>query len=88
MAVSKSKPKSAARKATKSKSHGRKPVASNAIRPSLSQEEAMWRAQDDLRVLRMAEEVKADSSRLQKVAEVLAKEMQALKSVKLPRKAS
>lgn len=48
--------------------------------PSAAQQRE-WRAQDDLRILRQAEEIKADKSRVNMAARVATKEMKALERV-------
>jgi hypothetical protein len=40
-----------------------------------------WRAQDDLRILRQAEEIRADKSRVNMAARIATKEMKALERV-------
>jgi hypothetical protein len=47
------------------------------------EEEAFWRAQDDLRTLRLAEEIRADKARVQRVQSLIQKEIQVLRSTKL-----
>lgn len=48
----------------------------------MEKEEARWRAQDDLRALRAAEEVRRDPKRLKQVESLVEEEMKALKSIK------
>jgi len=48
----------------------------------IEKEEARWRAQDDLRALRAAEEVRRDPKRLKQVESLVEEEMKALKSIK------
>jgi hypothetical protein len=48
----------------------------------MEKEEARWRAQDDLRALRAAEEIRRDPKRLKQVESLVEEEMKALKSIK------
>jgi uncharacterized protein YkwD len=59
------------------------PSLTAAERKRMVEEENSWRAQDDLRTLRLAEEIKADKSRVQRVRSLIQKEIQVLKSTKL-----
>ncbi len=59
------------------------PSLTVAERRKMAEEEASWRAQEDLRTLRLAEEIKADRARVQRVQSLIQKEIQVLKSTKL-----
>ena len=48
----------------------------------MEKEEVRWRAQDDLRALRAAEEIRRDPKRLKQVESLVEEEMKALKSIK------
>ncbi|MFN4866960.1 MAG: hypothetical protein ACK5GZ_11670 [Cyanobium sp.] len=58
------------------------PGISAAERKKLAQEEARWRAENDLRTLRQAEEIRRDPGRLKRAATMAAEEMKALQAVR------
>lgn len=78
--------KSAAKKpATKSRAVAEtvKPVSISASeRKRIQEEEARWRAQDDLRILRSSQEIMSDPARIKRAQALADEEIRALKSVK------
>jgi hypothetical protein len=48
----------------------------------MEQENAVWQAQDDLRILRASQEITADSARMERAQALIDQEMKALQSVK------
>lgn len=97
MPARKAKPKPSSQAAAKKKSTPRPSAKAGSIgrgdapqfdgitpkeRLLMKKEEARWRAQDDLRALRAAEEVRRDPKRLKQVESLVEEEMKALKSIK------
>lgn len=58
-----------------------KKIASAPRQPRMSAEEKRWRAEDDLRVMQRAEEIKADSSRLAEAKRLAQTQVKALTKV-------
>lgn len=58
------------------------PAITAGERRKMAQQEAKWQAESDLRTLRQAEEIRRDSTRLQRASRVAAEEMQALQAVR------
>lgn len=58
------------------------PGISAAERKRMAQQEAKWQAESDLRILREAEQIRRDRTRLQRAATIAAEEMRALQAVR------
>jgi succinate dehydrogenase/fumarate reductase flavoprotein subunit len=60
-----------------------RPVSMTAAeRKRMQEEEARWRAQDDLRILRSSQEIMSDPARIKRAQALADEEIRALKSVK------
>jgi hypothetical protein len=77
-----SKPRRTSRRSSATAAAATLPGISAAERRKLTQEDARWRAESDLRTLRQAEEIRRDPGRLKRAATMAAEEMKALQAVR------
>lgn len=57
-------------------------IVNDTPKTSYSEEDKKWRAQDDLRALQRAEEIRADKSRMSAVKSCVSEQLKTLKKIK------